>query len=56
MVFKWGLKTQFLKETGFLGRDFALNNRNFAMLHWLNCLEPKFKPGALLKWSSDRFN
>ncbi|MGL4503142.1 MAG: hypothetical protein ACRC2M_24125, partial [Planktothrix sp.] len=36
-----------------LDRDFAITNRNYAMLPWLKCLEPKFKPWALLEWSSD---
>jgi len=34
-------------------KDFSITNKNYAMLHWLNCLEPKFQSWALLKWSSD---
>lgn len=35
-------------------KDFSLTNRNFAMLHWLECLESRFKPWALLEWSCVR--
>jgi len=30
--------------------DFKITNRNFAMLAWLESLEPKFKAWQLLKW------